>query len=89
VQRGGARPDVAAHLAFETGMRGPDAVNLLTAIASGDGARLARGDTLRARMAAVSLPALGSDRGTSEDRDGPQAAASMILAAARRARGEA
>ncbi|MGF6700545.1 hypothetical protein OKW38_005157 [Paraburkholderia sp. MM5496-R1] len=85
----GARPDVAAHLAFETDMRGPDAVNLLTAIASGDGTRLSRGDTLRSRMAGVSLPALGSDGGTAEDRDGPQAAASMILAAARRARGEA
>ncbi|WP_434107639.1 hypothetical protein [Paraburkholderia caffeinilytica] len=85
----GARPDVAAHLAFETDMRGSDAVRLLTAIASGDGARLSRGDTLRARMAGVSLPALGTDGGTAGERDGPQAAASMILAAARRARGEA
>lgn len=84
----GKRPDVAAHLAFDTDMRGPDAVSLLTAIASGDGARAAQADTLHARMAGVSLPALGTDGG-SEDRDGPQAAAAMILAAARRARGEA
>jgi hypothetical protein len=85
----GRRPDVAAHLAFDTGMRAADAVALLNAIASGDGARADRADTLRARMAGVSLPAIGSDGGTAEDRDGPQAAASMILAAARRARGEA
>jgi hypothetical protein len=85
----GRRPDVAAHLAFDTGMRAADAVALLQAIASGDGARAAQADTLRARMAGVSLPAIGSDGGTAEDRDGPQAAASMILAAARRARGEA
>ncbi|WP_277187671.1 hypothetical protein [Caballeronia sp. BR00000012568055] len=85
----GRRPDVAAHLAFDTSMCAVDAVALLHAIASGDGARAAHADTLRARMAGVSLPAIGSDGGTPEDRDGPQAAASLILAAARRARGEA
>jgi hypothetical protein len=85
----GRRPDVAAHLAFDTGMHAADAVALLNAIASGDGARAAHADTLRARMAGVNLPAIGSDGGTPEDRDGPQAAASLILAAARRARGEA
>jgi len=84
----GHRPDVAAHLAFETGMASADAVALLTAIAADNGSRGANADTLHARMSAVSLPAIGSDGGA-VDRDGPQAAAALILSASRRARGEA
>ncbi len=81
------RPDVAAHLAFDTGMASADAIALLTAIASEDARHGADAATLRARMAGVALPDIGMDGGA-QDRDGPQAAADLILTAARHARGE-
>ncbi len=83
----GVRPDVAAHLAFETDMPAAEAVSLLGSFANGT-AKGAR-DGLAGRMAAVRTPNVGVDGGAAVDPSSPTAVAAAIVAAGKKRRGEA
>ena len=79
----GSRPDVAAHLAFDTDMTIDAAVALLKVTASGQSAR----SGLSSRMSSVNLPSLGTDAaGPAPGSAGSVAAG--ILAAGKKRRGE-
>ena len=78
----GARPDVAAHLAFSTDMSSTDAVAMLSTVAGGK----VRG--LAFRMAAVQTPNVGTETGAAPAANSPQGVAARIVAAGKKRRGE-
>lgn len=80
----GARPDVAAHLAFETTLARADAIALLKSVASGSTGKRA----LTERMAGVKVPNVGAEGSASVDPNDPKAVAARIIAAGKKARGE-
>ncbi|WP_317201476.1 hypothetical protein [Janthinobacterium sp.] len=82
----GARPDMAAHLAFNTDMNAKAATDMLQAIAAGTPA--AAGG-LAQRMSAVKTPNVGSGAGASVDPSSPAGIAATIIAAGKARRGEA
>ena len=84
-----ARPDMAAHLAFETNMSASDAVKMLGAIAAGQ----PKPSGIASRMSSVNVPVVGADEGErasapTNATEAASVAASAILAAGRKARGE-
>jgi len=81
-----SRPDMAAHLAFETGMSAAAAIRMLGAIAAGQ----PKGASLASRMSSVKPPVVGSELPRDAQPQGSAAAATAkaIVAAAARARGE-
>lgn len=82
----GARPDVAAQLAFTTNMSSAEAIGVLNAVAAGHAAP-AKASALHERMARVRQPDTGSDApGAAEKPTGAKAAAASILAAVEKAR---
>jgi len=80
------RPDMAAHLAFETGMSASAAIKMLGAIAAGQ----PRGASLSSRMSGVALPIVSHEepRGSATQQSAAAATAKAIVAAGARARGE-
>jgi hypothetical protein len=78
------RPDMAAHLAFNTGMSSKAAVEMLGAIAAGGAAP--RG--LASRMASTSIPNVGASAPAGKQATGAASAASMIIEAGKKRRGE-
>jgi hypothetical protein len=78
------RPDMAAHLAFNTGMSSKAAVEMLGAIAAGGAAP--RG--LASRMASTSIPNVGASAPAGKQATGAAGAASMIIEAGKKRRGE-
>jgi hypothetical protein len=82
------RPDVAAHLAFNTAMSAREAVGMLDAIGAGAQAGAATGrQSLSSRMAKVPEQKIGS--GAAGTASPAQAAAASILDAGKKRRGEA
>lgn len=81
----GSRPDMAAHLAFNTGMSSKAAVGMLDAIAAGSGAA-PRG--LASRMAGTSIPNVGASAPAGKQATGAAGAAQMIIDAGKKRRGE-
>lgn len=81
-----ARPDMAAHLAFETSMKASAAIKMLGAIAAGH----PKGASLASRMSSVDQPRVSSDlpRDAQPQASTAAATAKAISAAAARARGE-
>jgi hypothetical protein len=79
------RPDMAAHLAFNTDMGAKAAVEMLGAIAAGGAAP--RG--LASRMAGVTIPNVGASAPAGKQATGAASAASMIIEAGKKRRGEA
>jgi hypothetical protein len=79
----GVRPDLAAHLAFNTNMSAPEAVSLLATAATGG----TKGRNLADRMTTARVPNVGVD---AEAPTGNSAAttAARIIAAGAKARGE-
>ena len=77
----GIRPDVAAHLAFETDMSSADAVAMLKTVAVGG-----KSSGLASRMASVKLPNVGSG---AESGAASLTVAQKIIAAGKKRRGEA
>lgn len=83
----GARPDMAAHLAFNTDMSPSAAVDMLSAISAGSAAQ-PRG--LAGRMASVNTPNIGASAPAGEGAaGGASGAAAMIIEAGKKRRGEA
>jgi hypothetical protein len=83
----GARPDMAAHLAFNTDMSPSAAVDMLSAISAGSAAQ-PRG--LASRMAAVNTPNVGASAPAGKGvAGGATGAAAMIIEAGKKRRGEA
>ena len=82
----GARPDVAAHLAFETDMSSANAIAMLGAVAAG---APARPGNLASRMAAVQAPNVGASAGAAPAANSAQGVAARIIAAGKKRRGEA
>jgi hypothetical protein len=83
----GARPDMAAHLAFNTDMSVSAAVEMLSAISAGSTAQ-PRG--LASRMAAVNTPNVGASAPAGKGAaGGATGAAAMIIEAGKKRRGEA
>jgi hypothetical protein len=83
----GARPDMAAHLAFNTDMSPSAAVEMLTAISAG-GTAQPRG--LASRMAAVNTTNVGASAPAGKGAaGGASGAAAMIIEAGKKRRGEA
>jgi hypothetical protein len=82
----GGRPDMAAHLAFNTGMGAKAAVEMLGVIAAG-GASQPRG--LATRMSGVTIPNVGASAPAGKQGTGATSAASMIIEAGKKRRGEA
>ena len=80
----GTRPDMAAHLAFDTDMDAKAAVALLNVAAAGGVVRPGLGS----RMATVTLPKLGVDTGAPPGASTPEGAAAAIIAAGKKRRGE-
>ena len=84
-----SRPDMAAHLAFETDMAAAGAIKMLDAIAAGQ----PKPSGLGSRMASVHVPKIGTDNDAPDANPTTAAgasalAASAILAAGKKARGE-
>src|SRR5450830_281825 len=80
----GVRPDMAAHLAFNTNMKSKAAITTLEAVAAGT----PRATGLESRMSSVALPNPGAD-GQQKKAENPAAdAASMIINAGKKRRGE-
>lgn len=79
----GVRPDMAAHLAFETGMSAKKAIAMLDVAAAG----AQRRSPLSERMAGLKNPAVGSGSAEAPDASSPKGVAAMINAAAEKARG--
>ena len=84
-----ARPDMAAHLAFETDMSAEDSIKMLGAIAAGQ----PKPNGLSSRMASVAVPVVGANGGpgapdVTTAAGASAVAANAIIAAARRASGE-
>lgn len=82
----GIRPDMAAHLAFNTGMSSKAAVDMLGVAAAG-GAPASRG--LASRMANVSIPNVGAGAPAGKATTGATGIANMIVEAGKKRRGEA
>ena len=83
----GARPDMAAHLAFNTDMSASAAVDMLSAISAGSAVQ-PRG--LASRMAAVSTPNVGASAPAGKGAaGGASGTAAMIIEAGKKRRGEA
>jgi flagellar biosynthesis GTPase FlhF len=80
----GSRPDMAAHLAFDTGMSSDEAVALLNVAASGSSARAGLGN----RMASVSLPKVGTDGDSVQGANSASGVAAQIITAGKKRRGE-
>jgi hypothetical protein len=78
----GTRPDLAAHLAFNTSMSATEAIELLKAAAVGG-----RGRSLADRMATVTVPNVGAG-GVSANDGSAKSVAAQILAAGAKRRGE-
>lgn len=81
----GSRPDMAAHLAFDTGMDAKAAIALLDVAAVGATARHGLG----ARMSTVALPRVGADAGSPVGASTAQGVAAQIIAAGKKRRNEA
>lgn len=81
----GARPDMAAHLAFNTDLSAKAAVDMLGAFAAGG----AQPSNLASRMAGVKTPNVGASAPAGKQATGPAAAANMIIEAGKKRRGEA
>jgi hypothetical protein len=81
----GVRPDMAAHLAFETSMSAKKAIAMLDVAASGGAQRAG----LSRRMSAVQNPSVGGDSAPAPSANDPKSVAAMINAAANKARGNA
>lgn len=82
----GVRPDMAAHLAFNTSMSAKSAISMLKVAAQGDtaGSRMA----LSERMSGVKTARLGgSDDSSSADMSSPKAQAAQIAALTAKVRG--
>lgn len=85
----GGRPDLAAHLAFNTSMSAREAIGMLGAFAAGSAAAPAAPQkSLASRMAGVPDQNVGAS-GAAGPANSPQGAAAMILAAGKKRRGEA
>jgi hypothetical protein len=84
-----SRPDVAAHLAFNTSMSATEAIGMLGAFAAGGApaASAKPGKSLASRMAKVPDQNVGT--GGAAAPSGPQGAAAMIISAGKKRRGEA
>lgn len=80
------RPDLAAHLAFNTNMSASEAIGTMKTLVGGEkaGARSAR-STLADRMRAESVPNPG--QGTSAAPTGPKGLAAAMIAASKKAQG--
>lgn len=81
----GVRPDMAAHLAFNTDMSAKAAVEMLGAIAAGT----AQPSNLASRMAGVKTPNVGASVPAAKQATGAAAAANLIIEAGKKRRGEA
>jgi hypothetical protein len=81
----GVRPDMAAHLAFNTDMTAKAAVEMLGAFAAGS----AQPSNLASRMAGVNTPNVGASAPAAKQATGTVAAANMIIEAGKKRRGEA
>lgn len=83
----GTRPDVAAHLAFSTGMAAAEAIKMLNSFAGG-GPAAAR--SLSSRMARVQTknPGAGAAPGAAAGGNSAAAVAAQIIAAGKKRRGE-
>lgn len=79
----GSRPDVAAHLAFDTDMDASAAIKLLEVTAIGGAVR----PGLAQRMASVALPRIGDDAALPST-NSAEGKASQIIAAGKKRRGE-
>ncbi len=79
-----SRPDMAAHLAFNTDLDAKAAVAALDAAAVGHNPK----GSLANRMTGVQVPAVGTDGGQRPDPNSPAAQAAAIVAAGKKARGE-
>jgi hypothetical protein len=77
------RPDMAAHLAFNTGMGSAKAIDMLKVAAAGSAPR-SRG--LSSRMAEVPNPKVGAEGGQALSPDDPKAQAAAIAAAVSKVR---
>jgi hypothetical protein len=82
----GVRPDMAAHLAFNTDMGVKAAVEMLGAIAAGGAAQPTN---LASRMAGVKTPNVGASTPAGKQATGSAATANMIIEAGKKRRGEA
>ena len=84
-----ARPDVAAHLAFNTSMGAASAIGMLSAFAANPAptAASASHSSLASRMQAVPDQNVGAS-GSAPPARSPQGAAAAILAAGKKRRGE-
>ncbi|NNM70179.1 MAG: hypothetical protein HKM00_09510 [Gallionella sp.] len=80
-----ARPDVAAHLAFNTTMSRKEAVGLLNSVAAGGASK---GSALASRMTSIKLPIVGSDNASAPAAGSAASIAQQIIAAAAKARGD-
>ncbi|MFZ6690237.1 hypothetical protein [Undibacterium sp. SXout20W] len=81
----GVRPDMAAHLAFETNMSSAKAISMLNVAAAGGATR---SSGLASRMSTVKNPNVGSGASADPGPGGAQGAANFIVAAAKKARGQ-
>lgn len=79
----GVRPDLAAHLAFNTDMTSGDAIAMLEVAAAGS-----QKSTLASRMSGVNIPNVGVET-EKPDPTSAKSQADKIIAAAKKARGEA
>jgi hypothetical protein len=81
----GVRPDMAAHLAFNTDLSAKAAVEMLGAFAAG----AAQPSNLASRMSGVKTPNVGASAPAAKQATGAAAAANMIIEAGKKRRGEA
>jgi hypothetical protein len=79
----GVRPDMAAHLAFNTSMSRKEAIAMLDAVAAGS----TRPSGLAARMAGAKVPNIGADAEGAGGEMSPKSVAAQIIAAGEKARG--
>ncbi|MDB5853284.1 MAG: hypothetical protein JWR22_1325 [Herminiimonas sp.] len=81
----GSRPDMAAHLAFNTDMTVDAATEMLKTISAG---HVGKTRSLANRMAEVQTPNVGTEAGAAPAADSPQGVAARIVAAGKLRRGE-
>lgn len=80
------RPDLAAHMAFNTDLPSADAIAMLSAVSAGAVAGV-KVRSLASRMAAVQAPNVGTDA-AAPAANSPQGVAARIVAAGKKRRGE-